>query len=321
LVCHRAQPSRLAEDARTIVLRAALEALWRSEGSPRSPLVEKGKVMRLGGPVFGDLSTPQAWIAALRAADYTAATCPLDNGADAATIRAYAEAAAEADIVIAEVGAWSNPLSPDEAERAAALTHCKRQLALADTIGARCCVNIAGSRGAQWDGPHPDNLTDATFDLIVKTVQEIIDTVQPDRACYALETMPWMYPDSPDSYLRLIAAIDRPQLGVHLDPVNMVSSPQRFFSNADFLRECFAKLGPHIKTCHGKDIILGGRLTTHLDEVRPGLGGLDYHTFLTELGKLPADTPLMLEHLPSEKEYGLAARHIRQVAAELGIAL
>lgn len=277
--------------------------------------------MRLGGPVFGDTSTPQAWIAALRAAGYTAATCPLDNGADAATIRAYAEAATEADIVIAEVGAWSNPLSPDEAERAAAISHCKKQLALADAIGARCCVNIAGSRGAQRDGPHPDNLTDATFDLIVETVRSIIDAVRPDRACYALETMPWMYPDSPDSYLRLLDAIDRPQLAAHLDPVNMISSPQRFFGSADFLRECFTKLGPLIKTCHGKDIALGGRLTVHLDEVRPGLGGLDYHTFLTELNKLPADTPLLLEHLGSEEEYALAARHIRAMAAELGIPL
>lgn len=277
--------------------------------------------MRLGGPIFGDTSTPQAWIAALRAAGYTAASCPIGNTADAGTVRAYADAAAEANIIIAEVGAWSNPLSPDEAERAAAISHCQKQLALADAVGARCCVNIAGSRGTQWDGPHPDNLTDATFDLIVQTVRGIIDAVKPDRACYALETMPWMYPDSPDSYLRLLQAIDRPQMAAHLDPVNMISSPQRFYGNADFLRECFAKLGPQIKTCHAKDIALGGRLTVHLDEVRPGLGGLDYHTFLTELDKLSPDTPLLLEHLLSEDEYALAARHVRAVAAELEIAL
>lgn len=277
--------------------------------------------MRLGGPVFGDTSTPMAWVAAVQAAGYSAALCPLDNAADAATIRAYAQAADGADIVIAEVGAWSNPLSADEAERAAALAHCRKQLALADAIGARCCVNIAGSRGAQWDGPHPENLTTETFDLIVGMVQGIIDAVRPDRACYALETMPWMYPDSPDSYLRLLEAVDRPQFAAHLDPVNMISSPQRFFGSAAFLRECFAKLGPYIKTCHAKDIALAGRLTVHLDEVRPGLGGLDYRTFLTELDKLPADTALVLEHLPTEEDYAQAARHVRAVASELGITL
>ena len=50
------------------------------------------------------------------------------------------------------------------------------------------------------------------------TVREIIDAVRPTRAFYTLEPMPWAYPDSVDSYLRLIAAIDRRAFGVHLDP-------------------------------------------------------------------------------------------------------
>ena len=60
--------------------------------------------------------------------------------------------------------------------------------------------------------------------------------------------MPYVLPDSPDSYLQLLEAIDRPQFAVHLDPVNMISSPRRFYGSGDFLRECFAKLGPYVKT-------------------------------------------------------------------------
>ena len=59
-------------------------------------------------------------------------------------------------------------------------------------------------------------------------------------------------------------------ISVHLDPVNMICSPQRYFNNAAFLRECFAKLGPYIKSCHAKDILLRDTLTVHLDEMRPG---------------------------------------------------
>ena len=66
---------------------------------------------------------------------------------------AYVRAAREADIVIAEVGAWSNPISPDEGTRQQAIRHCQEQLALADRVGARCCVNIAGSRSPDWAGP------------------------------------------------------------------------------------------------------------------------------------------------------------------------
>jgi sugar phosphate isomerase/epimerase len=276
--------------------------------------------MRLGGPVFADCSTPESWIAGLRSHGYTAAYCPLEAKADDATVRAYADAAAAADIVIAEVGAWSNPISRDDEERRQALALCEAQLALADRIGARCCVNIAGSRGEKWDGPSPDNLTEETFELIVETTRAIIHAVKPTRTFYTLETMPWVFPDSPESYARLIEAIDRPQFAVHLDPVNLVCSPQRFFGNAALIRDCFRLLGPHIRSCHAKDIALSTSLTVHLDEVRPGLGGLDYAVYLQELSKLNPDTPLMIEHLPSAEEYELAARHIRSVAQGMGLA-
>ena len=133
--------------------------------------------------------------------------------------------------------------------------------------------------------------------------------------------MPWAYPNSAESYLELITAIDRPQFGVHLDPVNMISSPERYYSNSAFIADCFSKLGKYIKSCHAKDILLQPHLTVHLDEVRPGLGGLDYHTFLTQLNRLDADIPLMLEHLPNEEEYRLAGNHIRAIADEMGISL
>jgi sugar phosphate isomerase/epimerase len=219
------------------------------------------------------------------------------------------------------VGAWSNPLGPDAADAAAALAKCKASLALADRIGARCCVNIAGSCGKKWDGPDAADLTQETFDRIVIVVRDIIDTVKPKRSFYALETMQWMYPDSPDAYLRLIKAIDRKGFAVHLDPVNLVCSPQRYFANGRLIEECFDKLGAHIKSCHAKDIILRENPTVHLDEVRPGQGNLDYRTFLRELNRLDASIPLMLEHLPNEEEYRAAVSHIRGVAAKEGISL
>lgn len=275
--------------------------------------------MRLGGPVFLKEHDPGQWVAELKRQGFSAAYSPAKHDWNDARIVSYAEAASAAGIVIAESGVWNNPLHPDATKRKAAIAQCQQVLAVADQIGARCCVNITGSRGEDWAGPDPLNLTPETFDLIVETTRATIDAVKPRRTCYALETMPWMYPDSPDSYLALLKAIDRKQLGVHLDPVNLVSSPQRFFANGALIRECFAKLGPHIKSCHGKDITLGNKLTVHLDEARPGLGGLDYRTFLRELDKLDADTPLMLEHLPNEEEYALAAKHVRAVATEIGV--
>ncbi len=277
--------------------------------------------MRLGGQVFESYDTPDQWVSAVRRLGYRAAYCPVDAGASVQVIRAYAAAAAQADIVIAEVGAWSNPLSADAETRRAALATCQEQLALADAIGARCCVNIAGSRGERWDGPHPANLTPETFELIVDTVRAIIDAVKPTRTFYTLETMPWMYPDSADSYLALLHAIDRPHFAVHLDVVNMIASPRLFYDNAALIRDCVAKLGPHIKSCHAKDITIADRLTLHLDEARPGTGNLDFHVMLRELAALDADMPLLLEHMQKPEDYALAAEYVRAVAREEGVVL
>lgn len=277
--------------------------------------------MRLGAPIHGQFASPEAWVAAVQQQGYRAAYCPVTLDADQATVEAYASAATAANIVIAEVGAWSNPLSPDSAIRDAAIERCIRSLDLAERIGARCCVNIAGSRGERWDGPHKDDLTKATFELIVETVQQIIDAVKPSRTFYTLEPMPYMYPDSIESYQRLIQAIDRPAFAVHFDPVNLINSPQLYYANGDFMRAFVDQLGPAIKSVHAKDTIIRQQLTVHIDEVRPGLGTLDYPALLHALSALDPDLPFMLEHLPSQEEYEAAAAYVRGVAAQEGIQL
>jgi sugar phosphate isomerase/epimerase len=274
------------------------------------------QTLRLGGPVKA--KDAQSWIKTHKKLGYRAAYCPIGADAPDDLVNEYVRLAQGADIIIAEVGAWSNPISPDRDMRKKALAKCHRQLDLADRIGACCCVNISGSRGSKWDGPDAHNLTQETFDIIVETTRSIIDDVKPKRTYFTLETMPWAYPDSADSYLRLIKAIDRKRFAAHLDPVNLVNSPRRYFNSGQLIRECFSKLGPYIKSCHAKDIILEKKLTTHLNETRPGLGGLDYETFLRELSKLPG-IPLMLEHLASQEQYRQAADHIGAVAKKAGL--
>lgn len=278
--------------------------------------------MRLGGPLFGPQNTPDQWIATLRKHGYGAAYCPdaiMRSPNDQKLIDDFLAAAKAADVVIAEVGAWSNPMSPDEAERNKNIRLCQDRLALAERVGTRCCVNISGSRGKNWAGPHPLNLSQETFDLVVETTRKIIDAVKPTRTYYTLEMMQWVFPDSADSYVALMKAIDRKAFAVHLDPVNIINCPSRFYDTGKVIRECFAKLGPHVRSCHAKDIILREQATVHLDECRPGTGGLDYTAYLTELARLDPDVPLMLEHLSGEEPYKLSAHHIREVAQKAGV--
>jgi sugar phosphate isomerase/epimerase len=275
--------------------------------------------MRLGGPVFLEKLDPESWVEEHRRWGYSAAYFPsVDTESDAMD---YVRTARAADLLIAEVGVWNNPLSPFQTEREEAVRTCQEKLALADRIGAACCVNVSGSRGQKWDGPHPDNLTEVTFDMIIETVREIIDAVRPTRTFYTLETMPWMYPDSVESYNYLLAAVDRTAFAVHFDPANLLSSPQRYYNNAKVIREFISTLGEYIKSVHVKDVHIEETLTTHLNEVRPGLGEMNYHVLLQMLDSLGPDIPIMLEHLPDAEEYRHAVTYVRTAASEVNVSI
>lgn len=274
--------------------------------------------VRLGGPVFGRFTDPGEWVRAVKVLGYSAAYCPVQPGAPGELIKAYRKAAADNNIIIAEAGVWNNLLDPDESVAKMNLEKNIDTLHLADEIGAICCVNISGARGEIWDGPYPGNYSKDTFDMIVETVRKIIDQVNPVNSFYTLEPMPYMLPDSPDSYLQLIKAIDRKAFAAHLDPVNMISSPQKYFNNAEFIIECFNKLGPYIKSIHAKDITILPKLTLHLEERRPGLGSIDYAVFLKEASRMK-DVPFMLEHLETPEEYNLAADFVRKTGKNAGI--
>ena len=107
---------------------------------------------------------------------------------------------------------------------------------------------------------------------------------------------------------------------VHFDPVNLINSPEKYFNNAAIIKEAFKKLGPHIKSCHGKDTILEPKLTTHLSETDPGKGNLDYAVYLKEISKL-RDVPLMLEHMKEPDQYKSALKYVQKVAINNGLNL
>lgn len=280
----------------------------------------EGAKLRLGGPLFEPYKDPGQWVEQLKRLGYRAAYCPVAPDDDDHLVKAYEQAAGDNDIVIAEVGAWSNTLSTNPAEAEEAMETCMAGLDLADRIGANCCVNISGSRNdTYWAGPHPDNLSPDVFDLVVENTRKIIDAVHPKRTFFALEAMPWAFPDSVSTYLQLMEAVERKQFGVHLDPVNMITSVRDYFGNGTLIRDMFAQLGPWVRSCHAKDITLRqDNYIPQLDELRPGLGSLDYVVYLKELARFP-DIPLMMEHLDGAEAYREAASYIKSVAKSIKI--
>lgn len=279
-------------------------------------------MIRLGGNLDTAGETDPGKLAEMHAAfGYSAAYGPEVPLSDTAYIKAYREAFAARDIVIAEVGVWKNMIAPEDDIRKANFDFACERFAIADEVGALCCINFIGSVAPGLRrGPHPDNLTKYGFDLCVDTIRALIDTVKPKRTKFCLEMMQFLLPDSPEIYLDILKAVDRPAFGVHLDPVNIVLTPRDYFKTGALIRRCFEMLGPWVVSCHAKDIVLVDKLALHFDEVIPGQGNLDYGAFLTAISELPRDVPLMLEHL-QPGEYAVARDHIAAVAKANDISL
>lgn len=275
--------------------------------------------MRIGGGIERSYNNPQEWYELVKELGYRAVLSPIDYLASKEEKEAYFQCIKEHDLVIGEVGAWKNVLASNEKERKEALDYCKNQLALADELGANCCVNITGSRGEIWDGFDPRNYSKDTYDLVVDSIRDIIDSVKPTRTFYTVESMPWMIPDSPDMYLELIRDVDRKEFGVHLDFVNMINCPKRYVFCDDFIEECFTKLGKYIKSIHCKDVWMENAYTTLIHETMPGKGVINYQRVAKLCEALGPDTTVFVEHLPDFDSYKVAVEYVRRQAELAGV--
>ena len=275
--------------------------------------------MRIGAPIFESYHSPEAWVAICKKHGYRAAYAPIDLGASDSEIMEYRAAAAENDIVIAEVSAFLNhPFHPDPQIASQALRNTIDRMVFADELGAGCCVNVSSSRGLVWDGPHPLNLTEETFAMTVRFVRKVLEEADPHDSGYALEFMPWMYPVTVDDHLRLLQEVNHPRFVVHFDPVNMINSPEKYYSNGAIIRDCFQRLGDKLVGIHCKDILLREKLTTHLDEVVVGEGYLDHRTLIQCVETLKPNCPVMMEHLATPQLYDKAVAYIRELAESMG---
>lgn len=267
--------------------------------------------MRLGVSTDFNSDSPEKWIENLKKAGCSCAVFPVDSNEDEKVIDSYAEAARQNNILIAEVGIWRNALSQDAEERRRNLEYSIGQLRMADRIGARCCVNVAGSFGKRWDGGYKENYSAEAWKQTVDMVRTIIDEVRPQNTYFSLEPMPWMIPDSPEMYLKLLEEVDREHFAVHMDIINMINTPQRYFFHDEFLMKTFSILGSRIRSCHLKDIRLLDEYTFRLEECACGKGTFNLKKYVELASAISPDMPMIIEHLHSDEEYFESAAWFR----------
>lgn len=104
--------------------------------------------MRLGISTALKHTTPKEWAEKMELLGCKAVVFPVDCTASDLLVADYMNEAKKHDLLIAEVGIWKNVFAVNPKEREEAREYARRQLRLADEIGAVCCVNVAGTFGS-----------------------------------------------------------------------------------------------------------------------------------------------------------------------------
>ena len=111
--------------------------------------------MRLGGPIFRKVDSFEEEVALHRKLGFGAAFCRFVE--DPGEREEYKQAYAEADIVLAEYGAYCiNILDTNPSLRQQNIDEICRRLEYADEMGARCCVIHGGTvETGDWGNANP----------------------------------------------------------------------------------------------------------------------------------------------------------------------
>lgn len=121
-----------------------------------------------------------------------------------------------------------------------------------------------------------------------------------------------MVPWSPQQYLQFLRDVDRKGCGVHMDVFNFVRDPYTYTHQEELMEEAFSLLGGSIASSHIKDITMSEGTTVVIQETLLGTGEGKLECYLNHLSQLPADMPVLLEHLNSLEEYKAVMAFLRE---------
>ncbi len=272
--------------------------LRQLENESLTEMVEK---IREGG-VTGVKTLPEPW-----------------NSMNDSELTELRDALKKYDVVVFEVGGYTNMIHPDRAVRQKNLKHLATCIETADKINCPMVGTISGSCDpVNFFNVHPDNWTEQTWRLLVASMKQVLRDTSGMKASIGMEAQVTTNIDGPKANKRLLDDVVDPRCAVNLDPVNMIHL-YNYFHTTELINECFDLLGENILGCYAKDTyIWPDKQTVHVQEVCTGRGVMDYETYLVRLSRMKWSRTLLPEHIPQD-QYPEAYAYIRKMAEKVGV--
>ncbi|MFC1693354.1 TIM barrel protein [Candidatus Latescibacterota bacterium] len=223
------------------------------------------------------------------------------------------------DVVVYEVGGYTNMIHPDTAIRQQNLKNLAKCIEAADKLECPMVGTISGSCDpVNFFNVHPDNWTTKTWKLLVDSTKQVLRDTAGMKAAIGMEAQVTTNIGRPEDHRRHMDDVGDSRCAVNLDPVNMISL-DNYYHTTELLHECFDLLGESILGAHAKDTyIWPDKQTVHVQEVASGRGVMDYETYLIRLSRMEWPRTILPEHVPQEQIIE-AGEYIRKVAAKVGV--
>lgn len=195
------------------------------------------------------------------------------------------------DVKIMMLGAYFNPVHPDESIVQAGITNFKNHLKTANELNASFVGSETGSyMGSPW-GYMPENHTEEALEIVTDIFHDLVLEAERNNTYVALEGAYSHVAYSPKRVLQMVEKINNPHLKVTVDLYNFLNIDNYENRNEIFL-ESLRLLKEHIVIFHFKDFIVeDGKLK----QVGLGDGLMDYNFLINEIVKNVPNAYLIFE--------------------------
>ncbi|MCR4780742.1 MAG: sugar phosphate isomerase/epimerase [Ruminiclostridium sp.] len=207
------------------------------------------------------------------------------------------------------IGAYFNPVHPDEAKIKNGIAVFRDHIALAKELG---CDNV-GSETGSYNGDkwtyHPQNRTDEALDRVVSVFSELTEYAQDYGVYVCMEGAFGHVCWEPAVLEKAAKRIGRDNIRFIFDLYNYLDG-SNIGKMYDILEEGLQRFGDRICVFHIKDCVING--DGSLRQVGVGKGVFDYERILTEIGKVCPDADLVLEGTTGD-DIPFAVDHLRKL--------
>lgn len=201
---------------------------------------------------------------------------------------------------LAAISGTFNTAHPNKEEREAGITGMRTLCEAAEEMGTNIITISTGTRNPEhlWRS-HPDNESPEAWQVMKKTMREIIRIAEANSVHLAFEIEVSNIVNTIDKAVRLIDEIESDNLNIVMDPANLLFR-EDLPRQIEIFDEALSHLGNKIVLTHAKDVGDYDEETGELKRVPAGKGRLDFAGFYRLLENTGYQGPVIIHSLLEE---------------------